>query len=182
VGYLDKIIEGCLKNNRADQFRLYSIFSKKMYGICLRYAVNSDEANDFLQEGFIKVFEKLETFRGQGRIEGWITRIIINTAIEKIRGRVHFLPLEELSENGLGSDDNVGAINIEVLELLKIIQELPERYRLVFNLSVIEGFDHQEIAQMLGVNESTSRSNLARARSLLRKRIKEFSTPVGKAI
>jgi RNA polymerase sigma-70 factor (ECF subfamily) len=182
VDSIKKIIKGCLKNNRPDQYRLYSIFSKKMYGICLRYADNQDEANDILQEGFIKVFDKLDTFRGQGSLEGWITRVIVNTAIEKIRGRVHFIPIDELSENGISNDENLGPGNIGQFELLKLIQDLPERYRLVFNLSVIEGLNHKEIAKMLDITESTSRSNLTRARSLLRKCLKEESTAVGKAI
>lgn len=182
MNQLKGIIKGCLENNRPDQYRLYSLYSKKMYGICLRYASNQDEANDFLQEGFIRVFEKLETFRWQGSLEGWITRIIVNTAIEKIRQRVRFFPLEEFSENGNVKSENSGPVNIGGKELLQLIQKLPDRYRLVFNLSVIEGFDHKEISKLLGITESTSRSNLVRARSLLQRCLKETPNLVGKVI
>ncbi len=182
VDSLKEIIAGCINNNRSDQYRLYSLFSKKMYGICLRYALNEDEANDFLQEGFIKVFEKLDSFRWQGSFEGWITRIMVNTAVEKIRQRVHFFPIDEFGENGSSNYENLGPGNVEIFELLKMIQRLPERYRLVFNLAAIEGFDHKEIAQMLDIAESSSRSNLTRARSLLQKFLKERTSVVGKAI
>ncbi len=170
---LKEIIKGCIKNNRSDQYRLYSLFSKKMYGICLRYALNDDEADDFLQEGFIKVFEKLDTFRWQGSFEGWMARIMVNAAIEKIRQRVHFFPIDEIGDNGNSNYENLGPANVGKYELLRVIRQLPDRYRLVFNLSTIEGFDHKEIASMLGITESTSRSNLSRARSLLQKFLKE---------
>ena len=144
--------------------------------------MNDDEADDFLQEGFIKVFEKLDTFRWQGSFEGWMTRIMVNTAIEKIRQRVHFFPIDEFGENGNSNYENLGPANVGKLELLRVIQQLPDRYRLVFNLSVVEGFDHKEIASMLGITESTSRSNLTRAKSLLQKFLKENPVLVGKAI
>jgi RNA polymerase sigma factor (sigma-70 family) len=167
VDSLKKIIRGCLKNIKSDQYKFYSHFSQKMYGVCLRYAGSYDEAQDILQEGFIKVFEKLHTFREQGSLEGWVKRIMINTAIEKYRERIYYLSVEDLSENGGHAEDNSGPEKLGLSELLNLIQILPDQYRLVFNLSVLEGMSHKEIGEMLGISESTSRSNLSRARTIL---------------
>lgn len=182
VDSLKKIIKGCLKNNKADQYRLYALFSKKMYGLCLRYAGSHDEAQDILQEGFIKVFEKLETFRGQGSLEGWIKRIMIHTAIEKYRERIFHLSVDDLGKNGHSVDENGGPEKLRFDELLNLIQSLPDQYRLVFNLSVLEGMSHKEIGEMLGITESTSRSNLSRARTLLQEWIARQEKIVEKAI
>jgi RNA polymerase sigma-70 factor (ECF subfamily) len=182
VDSLKKIIRGCLKNNKADQYRLYTLFSKKMYGVCLRYAGSYDEAQDILQEGFIKVFEKLDTFRGQGSLEGWIKRIMIHTAIEKYRERIYHLSVEDLGKNGHAFEENGGPEKLRLAELLNLIQLLPDQYRLVFNLSVLEGMNHKEIGEMLGISESTSRSNLSRARSMLQEWIVKQEKVVEKAI
>ncbi len=170
---LDKVIKGCLKGNKADQNRLYNHFSGKMYGVCLRFASGYDEAQDILQEGFIKVFDKLSSFKGQGSLEGWIKRIFINTAIEKYREKVFHLSVHEMSDNGHYSEENMGPSAMGVKELLAFIQRLPVQYRLVFNLYALEGLNHKEIGAMLGITESTSRSNLSRARMLLQEMIKK---------
>lgn len=182
VDSLKKIIKGCLKNNKADQYKLYTHFSKKMYGVCLRYAGSYDEAQDILQEGFIKVFEKLHTFRERGSLEGWIKRIMIRTAIEKYRERIYHLSVDELHENGGHAEDNSGPEKIGLSELLNLIQMLPDQYRLVFNLSVLEGLSHKEIGEMLGITESTSRSNLSRARYILQEWIAREQKIVERAI
>jgi len=179
---LKKIIKGCLKNNKADQYKLYTHFSKKMYGVCLRYAGSHDEAQDILQEGFIKVFEKLHTLREQGSLEGWIKRIMIRTAIEKYRERIYHLSVDELNENGSHAEDNSGPEKLGLGELLNLIQLLPDQYRLVFNLSVLEGMNHKEIGELLGISESTSRSNLSRARTILQEWIAREQKIVEKAI
>lgn len=179
---LKKIIKGCLKNSQADQYRLYELFSKKMYGVCLRYAGSYDEAQDILQEGFIKVFEKLDTFRGQGSLEGWIKRIMIHTAIEKYRERIYHLSVEDAGKNGHAYEENSGPEKLRLAELLNLIQLLPDQYRLVFNMSVLEGMNHKEIGEMLGISESTSRSNLSRARSMLQEWIIKQEKMVEKAI
>jgi RNA polymerase sigma factor (sigma-70 family) len=170
---LNKILQGCLKGNKADQYQLYTHFSRKMYGVCLRYATSYDEAQDILQEGFIKVFDKLSTYRETGSLEGWIRRIFVNTAIEKYRERIYHLSVHDMSENGHFSEENKATSKLGVSELLALIQKLPDQYRLVFNLHTMEGLNHKEIGEMLGISESTSRSNLSRARMLLQDMVRE---------
>jgi RNA polymerase sigma-70 factor (ECF subfamily) len=143
-----------------------------MYGICLRFARNTLEADDILQEGFIKVFSFLKDFRHDGSLEGWIRRTIVNTAINYYNSKQ-----KEWNETSI---DKVGAFpsfaedaieKISTTDLLKIIQELPEGYRMVFNLYVIEGYNHHEIAEMLNISENTSKSQLSRARAALQERL-----------
>ncbi|MBW6496759.1 MAG: sigma-70 family RNA polymerase sigma factor [Bacteroidales bacterium] len=153
-----------------------------MYGVCLRYAGSHDEAQDILQEGFIKVFEKLHTLRDQRSLEGWIKRIIIRTAIEKYRERIYHLSVDDLNENGHHAEDNSGPEKLGLGELLNLIQLLPDQYRLVFNLSVLEGMNHKEIGELLGISESTSRSNLSRARTILQEWIVREQKIVERAI
>jgi len=153
-----------------------------MYAVCLRYARHQLEAQDLLQEGFIRVFEKLIAFRMEGSLEGWIRRIMVHTAINQFRKRSfqqERFGLEHLPESPVES----GALNrLGEQELMALIAELPEGYRLVFNLYAIEGYDHAEIATMLGCGESTSRSQLSKARSYLQARIerKEATHHAGK--
>ena len=170
---LDKILKGCLKGNKADQYELYQRFSGKMYGVCLRYASSYDEAQDILQEGFIKVFDKLSTFKDAGSFEGWIRRIFVNTAIEKYRERIYHLSVHDMSENGYFAEENMAASRLGVNDLLALIQKLPDQYRLVFNMYAMEGLSHKDIGEMLGISESTSRSNLSRARALLQDMVKK---------
>lgn len=167
------LIESCLKNDRAAQKQLYTLYSKKMYGVCLRYAGNIEEAQDILQEGFIKVFSHLDSYKGSGSFEGWIRRIMVNTALEKLREKVILFTLTDL-ENSLSEiqDERISAPCSEE-DMLKLIQELPPRYRMVFNLFAIEGYTHKEIAEMMGINEGTSKSNLARARMILQNKLKD---------
>lgn len=139
----------------------------------MRYAATYDEAQDILQEGFIKVFDKLSTFRGEGSLEGWIKRIFINTAIEKYRERIYHLSVDDMSENGYFAEENHASSSLGVKDLLALIQQLPDQYRIVFNLHTLEGMNHKEIGAMLGITESTSRSNLSRARMLLQEMIKK---------
>ncbi len=154
-----------------------------MYGVCLRYSQSYDEAQDLLQEGFLKVFQNLKSFRNEGDLEGWIRRIMINTAIEKYRIRIKELSSynDELG-NSLTLDNNLGLDYLNTRDLLDLIQTLPIKYKLIFNLYAIEGFSHKEIAEQLNITESTSRSNLARARAILQKAIKEEQKIVQKVI
>lgn len=179
---LDDIIRGCLNHNKGDQYRLYALFSSKMFGVCLRYAASYEEAQDVLQEGFIKVFRNLSSFGNKGSLEGWIRRIIVNTAIERYRERIYHLPVEEASENGGLSYENDGIQSISVNEILALIQTLPDQYRVVFNLFAIEGYNHKEIGELLGISESTSRSNLSRARLLLQQKINKDPGLIVRAI
>lgn len=170
-----KLIKACLQQKKAAQYRLYAMFSKKMFGICLRYASSFEEAQDVLQEGFIKVFQHLGTFKGSGSLEGWIRRIMINTAIEKYRERIYHLPFDDLHDDEAVKQQNQAQDSLHLKDLLAFVQKLPSQYRLVFNLYAIEGFSHKEIGEALQISESTSRSNLARARLLLKDKLNKES-------
>jgi RNA polymerase sigma factor (sigma-70 family) len=165
------LIRGCMEGDRRMQKLLYDQFSSKMYAVCLRYMGNSDDAQDILQEGFIKVFRNLEKFRGDGSFEGWMRRIFVNTAIEQIRKRKTDLSLTEKEE--VIELKAVSALdNINEKDLLQIVSELSPGYRTVFNMYVVEGFNHKEISETLGISEGTSKSQLARARMILQEKIK----------
>lgn len=160
------------------QQALYDRYSGKMFALCLRYAKHSAEAEDILQEGFIKVFDKISSFRGDGSFEGWIRRIMIHTAIKyyhKASRKNEAIGWESLPDNPL-KPDVYGQLDAD--QILGLIQELPEGYRLVFNLHALEGYKHKEIADMLEIGESTSRSQLTKARSMLQNMIEKMFTLV----
>jgi RNA polymerase sigma-70 factor (ECF subfamily) len=167
------IISECIAGNQKALAELYHQFAPKMFGVCLRYARDEAEAEDNLQDGFVKVFANLNAFRNDGSLEGWIRRIMINVSLEKIRKQHLLFPVEDVSkyDSVNFSDDVIAKISAD--DLMKIIQELPPRYRLVFNLYVIEGMSHQEIAQEMSITIGTSKSNLARAREILKKKVLE---------
>lgn len=162
-----ELIRGCLRGNVQCQRALYEQFAGKMYGVCLRYARNTSDAADILQEGFVKVYTKLGQFGHQGSFEGWIRRIMVNTALrayQKQRFEQESFGYERLPESPV-DPDAISALS--EAELLSLIRELPDGYRAVFNLVAIEGFSHAEAADMLGIQESTSRSQLTKARRWL---------------
>jgi RNA polymerase sigma factor (sigma-70 family) len=164
------LIKGCIEGDRRMQKQLYDQFSPKMYAVCLRYMGNADDAQDILQEGFIKVYKNIERFRGDGSFEGWIRRIFVNTAIEQIRKKKMDVSLTEKEETI--EFKTVSAIDsISEKDLLKIVSGLSPGYRSVFNMYVVEGFSHKEIGELLGISEGTSKSQLARARMILQERI-----------
>jgi len=152
---------------------LYHQFAPKMFGVCLRYAKDATEAEDNLQDGFIKVFANLKNFRHDGSLEGWIRRIMINVSLEKLRKQHLLYPVEDVAvyDTVNFSDDVLAKIAAD--DLMKLIQQLPPRYRMVFNLYVMEGYSHQEIAEEMSITQGTSKSNLARAREILKKKIQE---------
>ena len=170
---LDEIIEGCIHGKRQAQEDLYRMFASVMYGVCLRYSRNQDEAKDNLQDGFIKVFENIKQFRGLGSFEGWVRRIMVNTALQKYRGHYQLYALtdQESRANNLPVENIMETIGEK--ELLEMIKELPPRYKLVFNMYAIEGYTHKEIAEMLNITEGTSKSNLSRARDILQDKLKK---------
>ncbi|MBS4012160.1 MAG: RNA polymerase sigma factor [Bacteroidetes bacterium] len=153
-----------------------------MYGVCLRYAQHYDESQDLLQEGFIKVFANLKSYRGEGDLEGWIRRIMINTAIEKYRQKLKEMTVFNDETNLNYSENNLGLEYLNLSDLLELIQSLPMQYRLIFNLYAMEGYSHKEISEQLNITESTSRSNLARARSILQKALVEEQKVVQKVV
>jgi RNA polymerase sigma-70 factor (ECF subfamily) len=152
---------------------LYKRFSSKMYAVCLRYSKSADDAQDMLQEGFIKIFRNLEKFRGEGSFEGWIRRIFVNTSIEQLRKAVNLNQVSETHENSIEDLEWNALDKFAAKDIIKIVQELSPGYRQVFNLYVIEGFSHKEISEMMGISEGTSKSQLARSKVILQKLIEE---------
>jgi RNA polymerase sigma-70 factor (ECF subfamily) len=165
------IVQECLAGKRQAQEKLYAMFSAKMFGICLRYCKNYDEAKDILQEGFVKVFSKLEQFNFAGSFEGWVRRVIVNTAIEKLRVQSRNVSLEYAPELFEELEEEELPV-VSATEMLAMIQDLPAQYKMVFNLYVFEKLQHKEIAEMLGISEGGSKSNLSRARAILQEKVK----------
>jgi RNA polymerase sigma-70 factor (ECF subfamily) len=152
---------------------LYQKYSSKMYGVCLRYSGNIEDANDLLQEGFIKIFKNLIKFRGEGSFEGWIRRIFVNTSIEHFRKKVKLYNVTEVQENTIEDDDLTILDTLAEKDIISLVNELSPGYKTVFNMHVIEGYSHKEIADILGINEGTSKSQLARAKGVLKKSVEK---------
>jgi RNA polymerase sigma factor (sigma-70 family) len=174
VDHLNKVIRGCQEKNPGAQRELYDIFKSKMFGICLRYAGNYSDAEDILQEGFLKVFEKIHQFGYKGAFEGWIRKVIVNTALEKYRVHYRQPALSEITSGVETEQEFDIAAEIDMHELVKIIQDLSPKYRIVFNLYAIEGYSHKEISEMLKITEGTSKSNLSRARTILQEKVNKY--------
>ena len=153
--------------------KIYQELSPKMYGVCLRYASDKDEAKDILQDSFIKIYHQLKAFRGDGSFEGWARKIVVNTALEYFRAKTKWqnMPLQDCEEAFEVENDDDVLNDLSFQEMLLLIQELPPTYRMVFNLYVFEGMKHREIAKELGISEGTSKSNLSDARRILQKKV-----------
>lgn len=170
-----QLLTGCLKKDPAAQKMLYYRYAPKMLAVCKRYARHEMEAEDMLADGFLKVFKYIDSFKSNGSFEGWIRRIIVNTALKycsKSSFKKEHYGLENYPENSY-NPDIFSKLGID--ELMELVQELPDGYRVVFNLYVIEGYSHAEISKMLDIGESTSRSQLVKARRILQKRVLEIS-------
>lgn len=155
------------------QKELYALFAGRMYALCLRYVKSGEEAQDILQDGFVTVFTHIGQFRREGSLEGWIRRIMVNTALQHLRKTAGkgFISLDESYHNH--PDDSSGVLPaLQASELMKLVKGLPDGYRTIFNLYAIEGYSHKEIAGMLEISEGTSKSQLARARALLQQKIR----------
>jgi RNA polymerase sigma factor (sigma-70 family) len=170
-----ELIKGCVKGERASQEALYSRYCRKMMVICQRYAKSTLEAEDILQEGFIKVFASIKTFRGEARLDTWITRIMINTALNNQRQKLYLLPMVDVADARLHESEDVSLAEFNIKELIAMIQSLPDGARVVFNLFAIEGYNHKEIATMLEISEGTSKSQYSRAKSLLKAKLENVS-------
>ena len=169
------LVKKCLKGDARAQRALFEKFAPKMLGVCMRYAKNTEQAEDVLQDGFVKVFTKLSHYSGNGSLEGWIRRIIVNTALDEIRRNVKFqsninvddvdykLELDSHIVEGLAAED-----------LMKVVNDLPDGYRIVFNMFAIEGYSHKEIAMQLNISENTSKSQYSRARAYLKNKLEEL--------
>ncbi|ANH59479.1 RNA polymerase sigma factor [Dokdonia donghaensis] len=165
----DQLIKNCKKKQPKAQADLYKRYASVLFSVCLKYAPNYTEAEDILQDAFITIFDKITQYKNKGSFEGWLKRVVINTALQRYR---------KPGVYSLVNEENIKEVEVEVEEdaipldyLLSIIQELPDRYRMVFNLYVMDGYSHREISELLTISQGTSKSNLARARMILKEKI-----------
>jgi RNA polymerase sigma factor (sigma-70 family) len=166
-----ELIEGCIRKDAKSQRRLFDEYAGKWMTVCRRYAGDQREAEDMLQEGFIRIFSHIGQYRFEGPFEGWMRRIVVNTALQSLqRKKIRFAEIREEEESFPAIDAEILA-RLDTEELLKLINRLPDGYRIVFNLYVIEGYDHNEISALLRISAGTSRSQLAKARKLLQTQI-----------
>ncbi|WP_296382387.1 RNA polymerase sigma factor [Winogradskyella sp.] len=170
---LDRLIKNCIKQDAQAQSQLYKQYASKLFSLCLKYSKNYVEAEDNLHDAFITVFSKIGQYKNKGSFEGWLKRIAINTSLQRYR--------EDVGVYDIINEGNIKDVSVDINDedvtidfLLKIIQELPDRYRLVFNLYVLDGYSHVEISELISISTGTSKSNLARARSILKEKIEDY--------
>jgi RNA polymerase sigma factor (sigma-70 family) len=170
---LDDIVKKCVKGDRKAQHELYKIFYSKMMGVCYKYSNNAEDAKDLLQDGFVKVYSNLKKYNFEGSLEGWIRRIMVNTAIDHFRKNKNIYMVDDEDNYILENSKSESADSIYSQfgekDIMDAIQSLSPAYKTVFNLNVIEGFQHKEIAEKLNISEGTSKSNLAKAKQNLKK-------------
>ncbi|MBU2921695.1 RNA polymerase sigma factor [Winogradskyella psychrotolerans] len=171
---LDQLIKNCINKDAQAQSQLYKQFASKLFSLCLKYSKNYAEAEDNLHDAFITIFNKIEQYNNKGSFEGWLKRIAINTSLQRYR--------EDVGVYDIVNEDNIKDVSVDLNEndvsinyLLQIIQELPDRYRLVFNLYVLDGYSHVEISELINISVGTSKSNLARARMILKDKIEAYN-------
>jgi len=172
---LEELITNCKVYDTKAQSELYKLFSSKLFSICLKYSRNYAEAEDNLQDAFVTIFKKIDQFKHKGSFEGWLKRITVNTALQRYRSQGVFdiVNDQNIEEPIIEVNDDD---NISIDYLLEIIQELPDRYRLVFNLYVLDGYSHSDIAELLKITTGTSKSNLARARQILKTKVLDYKS------
>jgi RNA polymerase sigma-70 factor (ECF subfamily) len=177
-----ELVEGCCKGDRAFHKALYDRYCKKMMVVCLRYSKSTMEAEDMLQEGFVRVFQGLKGFRHDAKLETWMTRIMVNTALNHHRKKMYLYPMVDIEEQEIGQQE-ISLSGLQFSQLIEMVQSLPQGCQMVFNLYAIEGYSHKEIAGMLGVSEGTSKSQYARARMLLMNKLRNegIYKPYGEA-
>ena len=168
---VDSLLDGCKRADRKAQESLYKALASKMMAVCMRYAKDTFEAEDILQMGFVKVFRKVSEFRSDGSFEGWIRRIMVNTAIETYRKNLRSLNVVDIDEVYDQPQSTFDMGKLELNDLMKLVQQLSNGYRIVFNMYAIEGYSHKEIAKELGISEGASKSQLSRARGILKDKI-----------
>lgn len=169
---LDQLIENCKSNDTKAQSELYKLFSSKLFTVCLKYSRNYVEAEDNLQDAFLTIFKKIEQYKNKGSFEGWLKRVTVNTVLQQYRNEKVFEIVNETIVDEVEVEIDEDDLSIDYL--LKIIQHLPDRYRLVFNMYVLDGYSHKDIADLLEINIGTSKSNLARARQILKQTIEDY--------
>jgi len=174
--HLQKIINGCIKGERSAQAELYHLYCSKMMGVCMWYAKNKEEAEEILQDGFMNVFTYIHNYKGEGPLEGWIRKIMVNAALAKYRNKksnsMRIITEYNAELHDVAQESSILA-GLEEKEIVALIQTLSPVYRMVFNLYVFEGMKHKEIAACLGISEGTSKSNLADARLILQRKINQ---------
>ena len=168
---LKKLIQNCKKGDRKAQEQLYRTYANVLFGLCLKYSRNKTEAEDNLHDSFMVIFDKIDQFKFKGSFEGWMKRITVNTVLQKYRKNQYLKLVTENIEEEAEADYEYA--DIELSTLLQYVQELPTKYRLTFNLYVLDGYSHKEISDLLGTSQGTSKSNLARARMILKDKIKK---------
>lgn len=167
----EELLQDCRDGNRSAQYELYQRYSKAMYAICLRYTKSTAEAEDVLQEAFVKVFTKIESFKRESTLGYWIKRIVINTALNHQRSKLYLHPMVDVELMNDKTEAATALSDYSYQELLEMIKGLPDGCQVIFNLYAIEGYKHQEIAEMLSISEGTSKSQYARAKQLLQKKL-----------
>lgn len=168
---IEDLLEGCKAGNRKMQELLYKQTSSKMLAVCMRYAKDRMEAEDVLQIGYIKVFQKVKEYRGDGSFEGWIRRIMVNAAIESYRKNLRSMSVVPIEDAYDQPSTGFDFSRLGMQDLMSVVQKLADGYRLVFNMYAIEGYSHKEISETLGISEGASKSQLSRARAILRAEI-----------
>jgi RNA polymerase sigma-70 factor (ECF subfamily) len=169
---IESLIAKCQNKEIKAQKALYEIYSAKLFGLCLKYSKNYAEAQDNLQDAFITIYQNIHQYSGRGSFEGWLKRITINTALKRYKDQKIFALNNE--ETIVQPDAENYQIGISLQDLLKCVQELPNRYRMVFNLYVLDGYSHKEIAKLMDISEGTSKSNLARGRAILKEKVNKI--------
>jgi RNA polymerase sigma factor (sigma-70 family) len=166
-----ELIKGCIRQDARCQRMLFDRYAGKMMSVCLRYANDAMEAEDMIQDAFIKVFQHIEQFKFEGAFEGWIRRIVVNTAIRHLeKKKLRFTEIDDHSPSSPQLEPQAYS-HLGQADLMRLINQLPDGYRLVFNLNAIEGYSHEEIAEMLNIQPGTSRSQLVKARKMLQQQI-----------
>jgi RNA polymerase sigma-70 factor (ECF subfamily) len=170
------LVKGCLKGDRRYQELLYLKYCKKMMGVCYRYSKSKEEAEDVLQDAFIRIYSKLHQYRNEGSLEGWIRRIVLSTIYDSFRKKNHLLVLNDMSDYEETAEEPDFLDQVDVEELIQAIRELSPGYRTVFNMYAVEGYTHKEIAAHLGISAGTSKSQYSGARRILQNKLTKYNS------
>jgi len=173
---IDTLVSKCKAGERKAQELLYKQFAAKMLAVCMRYAIDRMEAEDMLQNGFIRVFQKMNDYRGEGSFEGWVRRIMVHSSIEYYRKHHKMMQAVDMDDSDEPSVHPVAMANLDAKDLIALIQQLSPGYRMVFNLYAIEGYSHKEIGEIMNITEGASKSQLSRARAILKEQVLKTST------
>ncbi|MBN2680969.1 MAG: RNA polymerase sigma factor [Bacteroidales bacterium] len=173
----EQLIQGCIKNKRGAQKQLFDKYASVLLGVCMRYARNRDEAEDILQDGFVKIFMRIKQYTGKGSFEGWMKRVMVNTALSFYRQNLKHYYHQDIDEVSELKFDEASMEESEFSEeeIMEIIKNLPDGFRIVFNLYAIEGYKHREIAELLGIDVNTSKSQYSRAKKMIQNRLLELN-------